>query len=275
MKIYSLLVIFLIILISPAASSPETSDAESSVKEKEIKVNLPKKGKFYLSSYYDYGWVNQNAREGRWTEWTNTISYTVNDYFTPYAEVNNFQRFDSQYYTLGLGSLLRFEDNSSWDAQIVFGSDIDYVYSFQGRIKYEHRMFGNYFWTLGYRYSDYADNDVFITYPGLIYYFGDNFLSATYNNTFTETRGVAHSGTLKGYFVLNENLNFWLGTAAGERLYDIDETLNASAQSGYIIFTGLDYSIFEAASLILGFSYSQEEPDFIKRSLQLGLSFKF
>jgi opacity protein-like surface antigen len=107
----------------------------------------------------------------------------------------------------------------------------------------------------------------------LIYYFGNNYIAAYYNLSHTQNRGKAQWGTLKGNFAVNDRLSFWIGQAIGERLYDI-WILPASKQYGYIYFCGVDLRVTKSLNLQLGYSYSRERPDFLKRSLEFGLSFK-
>ena len=254
------------------AFASETTVAEEQAKRPRL---IPQEaGKLSLSSYYDYGWVHLDSKTGKWGVSTTTLSYTMNDHLTPYLEISALDRFHQIDYTYNTGTYIKFKDLSSLRAEIGFGSDITYVYRFQTRLEYAHRLSGSLFWQTGYRYLNYADNDVFIGYPGLIYYFGDNYVTAFYNVSHTESRGNAQWGTVKGNFALNDRVSLWLGQAIGQRLYDI-ELLPASKQYGYIIFCGVDFKLTRALDLQLGYSYSMEKPDFIKRSLEFGLSSKF
>jgi hypothetical protein len=133
---------------------------------------------------------------------------------------------------------------------------------------------GNLSWQAGYKYLNYSANDVHTAYPGLIYYFGDSYLGAFYNLSFTESRGAAQSALFKGNLALNRWVDLWFGAAVGERLYDIN-VLKAVDQNGYVIYTGFDFKINANLRLRLGFTYGKEEPAFISRSIDYGLILKF
>lgn len=232
------------------------------------------KGKLLVSSYYDYGWTKLHSRDVKWGMSTDTIAYAVTDQVTPYITVNAWDRNHILDTTVDFGAYIRFKDSSFIRSEIGFDSDPEYLYKFQTLQEYNHRLYKNLFWLTGYHYLHYAEDDVFIGYPGLVYYFGDNYVSATYNVSTTESRGSAQWGVVKGSFALTDRINLSVGTAVGQRLYDID-LLPASKQYGYIMFMGLDTKITDSLGLRLGYSYSRERPAFIKRSLEFGLSYKF
>jgi YaiO family outer membrane protein len=253
----------------------DRTTVEQQLKEKAMPIAQEQaKKKLYLSSDYEYGWVTQALRKGKWGVLTNDVMYSVNDFLLPYFEATTQDRFGQTDYTFDAGTYLKFKDASYLRSEIGFGDHITYVYQFQSRLEYQHRLFKNYFWQLGYRYLNYADNDVFIGYPGLVYYFGDNYITIFYNTSHTEGRGNAQWGTVKGNFSLTDRLDAWLGAAVGERLYDI-QLLPPSNQYGYIAFCGFDFKIVKDLSLRLGFSYSKEKPSFTKRGLDIGLAYKF
>ncbi len=262
-----------ICLLTSYAFAAESTVAEEQAKKAARPVQ-GEAGKISVSSYYDYGWVNLASRKGTWGVSTNTVAYSLNDHVTPYLEINALDRFHEHDSTYNAGTYLKFSDQSTLWSEIGFGADITYVYRFQARLEYQHRVAGGLFWQAGYRYLNYADNDVFIGLPGLTYYFGDNYITAYYNVSQTESRGTAQWGTVKGNVALNDRLSVWLGQAIGERLYDI-ELLPASKQYGYILFCGAGVKLTRSLDLQLGYSYSRERPDFIKRSLEFGLSCKF
>lgn len=252
---------------------------EQMVVERELKTEIvpafPQKERIVVSSFNDYGWVNQNSRVGNWKVFSNRISYALTDKITPYVESDILSRFSEEDYLAFAGAYFRFEDNSYLHSEFGFGSDIDYISIFQTTQEYGHKLTGNYYWQAGYKFLNYPENDVYIFYPGLIYYFGDHYISGFFNVSFTESRGSAQWGTLKGNFsFLSNRLNFWIGTAVGERLYDIN-LLKARKQFGYIAFVGAGYDIFKNVTLKLGYSYSSEDPDFMKRSVDFGCSVRF
>jgi YaiO family outer membrane protein len=157
---------------------------------------------------------------------------------------------------------------------VGFGGDVRYAYRFKSQLEYQHRLIHSLYWNASGRYLNYPVHDTIIFTPGLIFYFRDNDISLFYNHAITESRGGASSGILRGNFVFNNRLSFYVGAAAGERLYDINE-LPAADQNGYIAFAGFRFRLNDRLFLRTGFSYSTEKPSFIKRSLEIGLSAKF
>ncbi len=270
-KIIGLMLVTVIIFCSYALAA-ENTEAETQFRKKAL-PELETKG-WLLSSYYEYSSIKLAGRKGQWRLLTDTLAYTFNNGLIPYLEIDSWDRFHNKDELINAGAYLKFKDNSYLHSEIGFGDDITYVPRFRSVQEYQRRLVKNLFWQFGYKYLNYSDNDVNIVYPGLYYYFKDHYLSMFYNVSFTESRGTAHWGVLKGNFALNKRLNAWIGTAVGERLYDI-ELLNASKQYGYIIFSGFDLTLYKELKLRLGFSYSKEKPDFIKRSVDYGLSIKF
>ena len=87
-------------------------------------------------------------------------------------------------------------------------------------------------------------------------------------------REPASFGTVRGSFAITEFLRLYAGAAFGERLYDIYGH-QATKEPGYILFIGLNTKVYKGISARAGYSYSAEDPKFIKRSLNFGLSAKF
>lgn len=274
MKKYLGIAIFVLLITNSCALAAEKAIVEERIKKQEVSFLEGKKGKIDFSSYYEYSWIKQGVRKGQWRLFTNRLNYSVNNQTMPYLEVNSHDRFHDKDYIINTGAYFKFNDKSYLHPEIGFGGDISYVYRFQTMLEYSRRLINNYFWQFGYRYLNYSDNDVFTIYPGLVYYFDNNYLTAFYNLSSTQSRGRAQSGMVKGNFSINKSLNFWLGVAAGERLYDV-EVLDANEQNGYIAFAGLDFKIYKGLKARLGYSYSKERPSFIKRSLDYGLSIRF
>jgi YaiO family outer membrane protein len=274
MKILRLFVSFaaLILLIRSFVMADERAEAELQLKDKPLQYL--KDGQLFLSSYYEYSWIKQGARKGQWRLFTNTVGYSFDNGITPYLEVNSWDRFHDKDQLINFGGYFKFPDSSYIHSEFGFGNDISYLPVFRALQEYERRLVKNISWQAGHIYLNYPVNDVNIVYPGLVYYFGNNYVSAFYNASFIQTRGTAHWASFKGNFSLSERLNLWLGTAVGERLYDID-LLKASEQYGYIFFSGVDLKVCHDLRLRLGFSYSKERPDFIKRSIDYGFSVKF
>jgi len=141
-------------------------------------------------------------------------------------------------------------------------------------LEYSHRLYKNMFWQIGYSYRAYEAGDSYVLYPGLIYYFGDNYISATYGPNWIEDRDTGFSGSVKGNFFITEFLQLWSGVAFGQRLYDI-YGLDAHAENGFILFGGITLKVYKGINVRVGGSYGEEEPKFIKRSLIFDASVKF
>jgi hypothetical protein len=271
-------IIFILIVILPvviyAAGEAQTEQMLRTVAPPPMLVEeKPEaKGQIYLDSYYEPSFVVQGSRPGRWREITNRVGYKYKN-ILGYITMSQWNRFDVNNYTAHFGTYLTFP-NSYAHAEVGWGWDVTYMYKFQSIIEYGHRIKNGLYWQVGYNFRNYAINDTYMVYPGLIYYFGDNYISADYGMTLTESRGVAQFGTVKGNFALGKRFSLLLGVAAGRRLYDIF-VLPAREQFGYIIFSGLNFNVCPWAIARIGYSYGTEKPDFIKRSISTSLSLKF
>jgi len=278
MKKYIILIFFISIVIRPsfiyASGESQTEQMLRTVapSPRLIEERPEAKGEVSLDSYYDLGRVVQGSRPGRWREITNRIGYKYRN-ILGYATISQWQRFSVNNYTAHFGSYLNFP-NSYAHVEAGWGWDVTYMYRFQSIVEYGHRIKNGLYWQAGYNFRHYAINDTYMVYPGLIYYFGDNYVSADYGMTLTESRGIAQFGTVKGNFALGKRFSLLLGLAAGRRLYDIFE-LPAYDQFGYIIFTGLNFKVCPWATARIGYSYGTENPDFIKRSINTSISFRF
>jgi YaiO family outer membrane protein len=264
-------IIISVTLISCGASAEEVKK-EREIKEVEPRLAVTEK-KLYFDSYYEYGWVKQGSRKGAWKTLSSRLAYLHNNLQTPYLEITRYDRLKATDYTVDLGSYFKLQDAYA-QAEIGFGDEIDYVYRFQTTLECSHKLIKNLFWKLGARYLNYAANDVLISSPGLIYYFGGHYLSLDYGNSITESRGMAHWGDIKGNFAITKRLQIWMGTALGERLYDI-YAIKASKQYGYIFFTGFNFKTSDNMDFRVGYSYSMEKPSFIKRDLNCAFYLKF
>lgn len=271
--------VFAALLFSAAHTAAFAS--ENAVIEKQLREQVPplterKPGKerLFFSAYEEYSWINQGSSKGKWKLFTGNFAYSLNDALLPYVDVNAWERLGRYDQTVDAGTYIKFKDNSYLRTEIGFGTQLNYLYRYQTSLEYEHRLIKNYFANLGFRFLDYPDDNVYILSPGLRYYFGDHYLSAFYNLSSTEGRGIAQWGTLRGNFTVNDRLNLYLGTVVGQRLYDIFE-LDASEQFGYIGFSGIDFNVYKNFKLRLGGSYSMEKPAFRKRSLDFGGFVKF
>lgn len=273
MRFKRLLALILFFVSVPAAVlAQERPEVEAKLRQEPARYIQD--GELFFSSFYEYSGVKQAGRKGQWRLFANTVGYAFANGFTPYLEVDSWDRFHNQDQLFNFGAYLKFRDFSSWHSEIGFGNDINYLPRFRLLEEYEHKLAGNLSWQAGFKYLHYPANHVYTVYPGLIYYFGDSYLSAFYNLSFTEGRGTAQSGLFKGSIALNKMLDFWFGGAVGQRLYDID-LLKASKQYGYFIFIGLDFKVTKNVKFRLGYSYGMEKPAFISRSVDYGVTIKF
>lgn len=268
---------FLICASLPALNSlsAETTVAEMQVKKEKLLVpEKIEKNNFEFGSYYEYGWTHLNGRVGTWRLSSNYLGYNFDNGLSPYIDVEAWDRYHVQNQMINAGAYLKFQDFSYLRLETGFGNDITYLAKNQVLTEYQHRAHKNLFWQTGYRFLNYTDNDVYIFYPGLIYYFGNNYFSVSYDASRTEGRGWAQWGTLKAFFAINNRLDAWMGTAIGQRLYDINP-VSVNKQYGFINFIGFDYRLYKELRLKLGFAYSKEGGNFTKRDLDFGISMKF
>ncbi len=231
-----------------------------------------KKGEWSVGTFYEFSNIVQGSRYGYWDELTNYAGYTYRD-MRGYVSMTKLRRFNQNDYTANFGVNLKLKDYYIHE-EYGFGWDVNYIYKQQNILEVSHKLYRNLFWQMGYNYRHYPVNDTYLSYPGLIYYFGDNYIGVDYGISAIESRGVAQFGTIKSDFALTKFLHWSLGTAIGERLYDIFG-LKASKEYGYIIFTAANLNISKNVNCRIGFSYGTERPKFIKRSLDASLSVKF
>lgn len=256
------------------ASWPLLARSESVI-EKQIKERPEPFQNFYFASYYEYGSVTLGERRGLWRTFTNDLGYKLNNFLTTYLEGVALNRFSEKDYTLAAGGYWKFGTVANARLEAGWGLNKSYVYKWQIGGEYEQKIINRWFGAIGYRYLDYDSWKVSLLSPRLTYYyFGDNFLSVQYNLAHTGGRGAAQSAVLKTNFALNDNIHLWIGTAMGERLYDIYQ-LSVAEQKGYIIFTGLDFKISGRLHVKVGSSYSKERPNFVNRSFDSGFVVKF
>ena len=265
-------IIILLILFSGYLLSAEDSHQKQPTEE--TPINHPGH-KYLLMLNYETNRIKTGNVKDRWKTSTTYFSYLTDTTVirSPYLEIKNLERFNDKDSTLTLGTYFKFE-NSSAQAEIGFGANVDYVYRFKALLEYSDHLVKTYFWKLGIRYLNQSSGDVTIVSPGLTYYFGDHYLLADYNISFAEGRGSADWITARSVFVLNERIKLSLGEARGERLYDIN-LANAADQKGSILFAGTDIIVSPGLALRFGVSRSKEEPDFTSRGIDLGISVKF
>lgn len=223
-------------------------------------------------SFYEPSEVLTGSRTGRWAEITNGFAYQHKN-LTGYASVSHFNRYDNIDYTANIGSYVNLKDQYA-HMEIGFGWLTQYMYKIQVITEYAHKLYKELFWQLGYSYRGY-DDDSHIVYPGLVYYFGDSYMSADWGINYIEDRDTGYYGSVKGNFAITRSVELWSGAAFGERLYDI-YGFHASEEEGFILFGGITLKLFnDRLYLKLGGSYGEEEPKFIKRSLIFSAQVKF
>ena len=238
-----------------------------------IVKETPTKDEMFFDAYYEPGNVVQGNRTGHWSEMTATYGYK-HDKVQGYGSVTRYERFSNRDFTANIGAYFNFPD-SYVHSEIGAGWYVDYIYNLMVLNEYGHRLYKNVFWQMGYNFRDFRyGGNSHMAYPGLIYYFGDSYMSANYGATWIEGRGTASFGNFRGDFAITDFLHLTSGVAVGQWLYDI-YGLEPSKEFGYILSIGLAAKIYKGYSARIGYSYSMEDPKFIKHSLSFGLSAKF
>jgi len=232
----------------------------------------PEKGQWTVTSFYERSNVVQSSRHGHWDELTNSILYRKGD-IAGYVSISKLQRFSERDYTANMGAYFKLGEYLLHE-EFGWGWDVDFIYKLQNIVEVSHKLKNNLYWQFGYNYRAYIVNDTHLMYPGLMYYFGDNYIGVDYGLSVINSRGLAQYGVIKSDFAINKFLHWSLGAAIGERLYDIFG-IDASKEYGYIIFTGANLNVTKDLNFRIGYSYGSENPKFIKRSLNLALSLKF
>lgn len=239
----------------------------------DVAKETPSKDEMYFDSYYEPSDIVQGSRTGHWSEITETFGYKHGK-IQGYASVTRYERFSNRDFTANMGAYFNFPD-SYVHSEIGVGWYTNYIYNLMVLNEYGHKLFDNVFWQIGYNFRKYNNsNDSHMIYPSLIYYFGDSYMSANYGATYIEGRGTGNFGNFRGDFAITEFLHLTSGVAVGQWLYDI-YGFDPSKEFGYILSIGLAAKVYKGISVRVGYSYSEEEPKFIKRSLMFGLSAKF
>lgn len=270
--------IVLALLIAMAVSSCAFAAQQAATEDLLRRITPPTepteeiKKECYWETFYEPSNVIQGTRRGHWTELTNRFG-CVSGGINGYIEQAQYERFDGKDFTLVGGYYFNFRDYYV-HTEVGFGWDSDYMWEFQNVIEYGHRLIKDLFWQVGYTYRSYAVHDSHLLYPGLIYYFGNNYMSIDYGASFIESRDTGHWGVVKGYFEILDWFGFFGGYAFGQRLYDIYE-LDAHQQRSCILFCGAQVTVYKSIKVRLGYSYGQEEPKFVKHSLNFVLSARF
>jgi hypothetical protein len=108
------------------------------------------------------------------------------------------------------------------------------MYQWQAITEYGHKLYENLFGQMSYTYRAYRGDDTHLAAPGLIYYLGDSYMSASYGASYMENHDTANVGVFKGDFAITKFLHWNCGMAVGGRLYDING-LDAADEFGYIL----------------------------------------
>ena len=237
--------------------------------------------KVYAHSYYEYGWVKQGSRKGNWQTWQTRIAYLEENVPAIYADITKHRRMGVDDYTIDIGSYKKVNKGYIHGGAGYGGpgGDQDFIYRFKAFLEVEQQLVGNLKLNLDTKYMHYPKSeettgDVFLLSPGLVYYFGNHYVSAEYGISLNTERGSASFGIVKSYFVINEHIGIYSGVAIGQRLYDIFPVA-AAKQGGYILYSGLDIGVYKHLKLRIGGSYSQEGKRFIKRSIDCGGVIRF
>ena len=255
------------------ASEPEAVSIITKITPSLKFIEEPEKDwEIFSSNYYEYSDVSQNSRAGSWWENTNLLGFARKN-IKGYFSVTELSRFGERDNTANFGAYLTMK-NSYMHFETGFGWDIDYIYRLQQVIEYAHKMYKGLYWQAGYNYRAYSTGDTQLIYPGLIYYFGNSYIGANYGCSIIQHRGTGNMGSIKGNFTMNKYVDFWVGGAVGQWLYDING-LPASQEFGYLGLAGVTFHLNKNVAVKFGYSYGHENPDFIKRGVTAGVDFKF
>jgi len=267
----------LLFLIPASSYSAEQADQQGLIRRitpplAVIKDEIEKKDAYYFDVFYEPSDVLQGTQTGHWSELTTLFGY-IHQNASAYFSVSQFERFDKKDFTANFGTYINLKD-SYVHTEVGFGWMVDYIYRFVSVAEYGHKLYRTLYWQLGYTYKEYPIYDTHTVYPGLIYYFGDSYMSANWGIGYMESNDTAQFGVIKGNFAITKYLQWNCGVAFGERLYDIN-SFDARFEKGFILFTGFNLNLYKGINLKLGYSYGEEAPKFIKRSLNFGASVKF
>jgi YaiO family outer membrane protein len=230
--------------------------------------------KWRLDPSFEYSWIRQDGRKIRWKMFSQRLTYVSQKDVMLFVEARQYERAGLKDHVTDIGLDARFEDSYA-HAELGFGgADSDYVYEFKSVLEYAHRARGTLFLKMGQEFFRYSLNNVAVFSPGLVYYFGDNYVLWDYAISATTHRDPAQWTTLKGRWRCVQALDVWGGVAMGERLYDI-QSCESSRQYSTVFFGGLTWHVTDDVSVRLGGSYAQEKPSFIERGLEVGVSIRF
>ena len=276
-KKFITVVVLMMLFAGHSYAAEEATETERIIRRRTPDISIlsgkpEKKDEIYISSFFEHSSIVQGVRTGYWSEVTNRFGYLHRN-AQSYFSVSRFQRFDEVDYTGDFGTTFSFKDSYA-NLELGFGWNIDYVYNLKTVAGYGFKIYKGLFLETTYEYRDYDADDTHILFPGLIYYFDNHYVSANYGMTFIVNRQMGQFFRVRGNFQITDYLQFFLGGAFGEYLYDI-YGLPAGQERGYILYTGINFKIWKDISGRVGYSYSEEEPKFIKRGLDFSLSAKF
>lgn len=271
----------MMVLAGVLASSPAWAEQATLPSQDLRRQALPtleaqeKAQRVFFTSYDEMGWVKQGSRRGQWNLLSNELYVAATDWLTPYLVVDVWNRFRRMDEILTAGSYVKFKDKSYLRTEMGWGlGRLDYVYKWQATVEYERPLYKTLSGNFAGRYLNYPQNDVWIQSPGLRYYFKDHYVGAAFNVSQTISRGPAYWASARGHLALHKRVSLDVGTAIGERIYDIQE-IRASEQFGFIIFARFVIKISKNMSVQAGYAYSEERPSFTKQDLNFGASLKF
>lgn len=284
-KIYSRRTLFISIFIMASFSTPvfaaQQADVEMLVQKLTPPLAVtaakePEKDNWYYDAYYEPGGVLQGTNTGHWNELDYTFGY-IHKNITGYMFISQQERFDVKNTAASLGAYINMDKDqySHFECGLGWGGKM-FLYQLQSIAEYGHRLYENLFGQVGYTYRSYrgSADDTHLVIPGLIYYFGDSYLSANYGAGYMESHDTASIGVFKGDFAITKFLRWNCGIAIGGRLYDILGK-DAKDEQGYILFTGVNINLYKGISCRFGYIYGTEAPKFIKRSIYYAVSAKF
>ncbi len=231
--------------------------------------------KVYLHSFYEIDRVKQGSKKGYWQTWTSRIAYLNHNLQQPYIDFTEYKRFSEENYNLEAGTYFKLK-NGYIHGGVGFGDFVEtnFTYQWKGFLEVEYNLFSTLYMNVEGKYLQKNPDNVYVLTPGLVYYFGDHYITAVYGATFIESRGEGNFGTFKGSFMVTGHINVYGGTAIGEWLYDI-YGLKASKEFGYIFFAGINVNIMKNSKLMLSGSWAHENPEFDSCGINVGLLGKF
>jgi len=276
----SLFFLFFILAIPVCAHAAQQASVETLVQRivpplEVTAVEEPKEDNWYYDVYYEPGYVLQGTRVGYWNQLDYLFGY-IHKNITGYMWVSQQERFDKKDTAAAFGTYINMDKDQYAHFECAWAWPTNFLYQLQSITEYGHRVYDNLFAQIGYTYRSYRGNsfDTHLVTPGLIYYFGDSYLSANYGASYMEANDTASIGIFSGSFAITKFLRWTCGVAVGGRLYDILGK-EAHDEQGYILFTGVKIDIYKGISGRVGYSYGTEEPKFIKRGVNFAVTCKF